>query len=236
MLTRLTVLAATGLTIAGVAACDSSKGGPMSTADGATRQITVVGSGHAAGTPDILTADVSMQHTAADVTGAMNQTSERQQAVITALVNAGVDHKDIRTTGVSLQPQYGTDGTTIVSYQATNSIEVKIREIGSASQALALIISTGGNGTRVTSVRYAIDDDAQLMKDARARAFQDAKNQAEQYAQLSGRELGKVVSISDSGAPPVPPPVPRSAMAEAVPLEPGQQAVGSSVTVVWELK
>lgn len=37
----------------------------------------------------------------------MNQTSERQQAVIDALVDAGVDRKDISTTQVSLQPQYG---------------------------------------------------------------------------------------------------------------------------------
>ena len=75
------------------------------------------------------------------------------------------------------------------------------------------------------------------MKDARTRAFDDAKDRAEQYAQLSGLTLGKVISISESaGTTPVPPPtpMPRAAM-EAVPLEPGQQSVGFSVTVIWEL-
>ena len=76
------------------------------------------------------------------------------------------------------------------------------------------------------------------MKDARTRAFDDAKDRAEQYAQLSGLTLGKVISISESAghdaAVPPPTPMPRAAM-EAVPLEPGQQSVGFSVTVIWEL-
>jgi uncharacterized protein len=98
---------------------------------------------------------------------------------------------------------------------------------------LALIVSTGGDATRIRSVSYSIADDSQLVKDARARAFQDAKNRADQYAQLSGLQLGKVLSISEasgSGAPPAP-----RGMAAAVPLEPGQQTVSFSVTVVWEL-
>ena len=87
---------------------------------------------------------------------------------------------------------------TIVGYQASNSIDVKIRKLDAASQTLALIVSTGGNATRINSVNYSIEDDSQLVKDARARAFDDAKDRAEQYAELSGLTLGKVISISES--------------------------------------
>ena len=169
----------------------------------------------------------------------MNQTSARQQAVIDALVSSGIDRKDISTTQVSLQPQFGDGNNNIVGYRASNSISVKIRKLDSASQALALIVSTGGDATRINSVNYSIEDDSQLVKDARARAFNDAKDRAEQYAQLSGLDLGKVITISEvaGSTPPVPmpSPMPRSAMAEAVPLSPGQQTVGFSVTVAWEL-
>ena len=48
-----------------------------------------------------------------------------------------------------------------------------------------------GDATWINSVSYSIEDDSQLVKDARARAFQDAKNRAEQYAQLSGLTLGQ---------------------------------------------
>ncbi len=76
------------------------------------------------------------------------------------------------------------------------------------------------------------------MKDARARAFQDAKDRAEQYAQLSGLTAGQGhldfggirshaahrTSRATGGMP------------ANVPLEPGQQTVSFSVTAVWELR
>lgn len=237
--TRLIVLSAAGLVVAGLSGCDAtSSSGPSITPDADTRQVTVVGSGEVQGTPDTLNANVSIEFNAPDVTSAMNQTSDRQQAVINALVNSGVDRRDISTTNVSLQPQFGGgDNPTIIGYRASNSIAVKIRKLDAASQALALIVSTGGDATRINSVNYSIEDDSQLLKDARSRAFDDAKDRAAQYAQLSGLTLGDVISISESaGTTPIPPPtpMPRAAM-EAVPLEPGQQSVDFSVTVIWEL-
>jgi uncharacterized protein len=239
---RLIVIAAAGMVVAGLAACDAqSKSGPsvIPTADPNIRQVTVVGTGEVQGKPDTLNAQVSIEATAPDVTAAMNQTSTRMQAVIDALVGSGIDKNDIATSNVTLQPQYGGgDNPTIIAYQASNSIDVKIRNLNNASQTLGLIGTTGGDATRINSVSYAIDDDSQLVRDARTRAFDDAKDRAEQYAQLAGLTLGDVISISESAGAtpptPTPTPMPRAAM-EAVPLQPGQQTVTFSVTAVWEL-
>ena len=86
--TRLLVLAAVGLAAA-LSGCDASSGPTGPTADSEVRQVTVVGSGEVKGTPDTLNVNASIEFIAPDVTGAMNQTSERQQAVIHALVDAG---------------------------------------------------------------------------------------------------------------------------------------------------
>ena len=236
---RSIALAASGLAALMLAACDKHNAPPPAANP---RQVTVIGSGKVQGVPDTLTADVGIEFTAPDVTTAMNQTNDRQQAVINALVGAGMDRKNISTTAVTLQPQYSNPepaGTpTITGYRATNAIEVKIHPTDTASKMLALIVSTGGDATRISSVSYSIADDSQLVKDARARAFQDAKNRADQYAQLSGLRLGKVLSISEAtGSTPTagaPPATPRAAF--AVPLEPGQQTVSFSVTAVWELE
>src|SRR6185312_15519011 len=143
MFTRFLLLAAAGLAAVGLSACDSSSG-PTGTADKETRQVTVVGAGNVQGTPDTLTVNASIEFVAPDVSGAMNQTSDRQQAII--------------------------------GYRASNSIDVKIRKLDTASQTLALIVSTGGDAARINSVNYSIEDDSQLVKDARARAFNDAKD------------------------------------------------------------
>ncbi|OBI63395.1 hypothetical protein A5667_07080 [Mycolicibacterium fortuitum] len=225
---------AASLVAVSATACDATAGPAAGAHDGA-RQVTVVGSGQVQGVPDTLTADVAMEFTAPDVSSALNQSSQRQQAVIDALVGFGIDRKDISTTQVSVQPQF-TDNT-IAGYRASNAVKVKIRDTAKASQTLALIASTGGDATRINSVDYSITDDSDLVRDARARAFDDAKNRAEQYAGLSGLHLGKVISISEQpggSTPPPPTPMPRAAM-QAVPLEPGQQTVDFSVTVIWEL-
>jgi uncharacterized protein len=222
-----------GLTAAVVAGCDH-QGGRVGDHP---REVTVVGSGQVQGVPDTLTADVGIQFRAPDATTAMDQTNSRQQAVINALAGAGVDRKDISTTEVSLQPEYDSSGGTITGYRADNSIRVKIHPADSASHVLAVIVGTGGDATRINSVSYSIADDSQLVKDARARAFQDAKDRAGQYAKLSGLALGNIISISETAGGAGPPPAPpRSGMQAAVPLEPGQQTVSFSVTAVWELR
>lgn len=235
---RSIAVAAAGLTIAAISACDNHNAPQPGAAN--PRQVTVVGTGQVQGVPDTLTADVGIEFTAPDVTTAMNQTNDRQQAVINALTGAGIDRKDISTTEVTLSPEYNNPeprGTAaITAYRATNAIAVKIHPTDAASRLLALIVGTGGDATRIKSVRYSIADDSQLVKDARSRAFNDAKNRADQYAQLSGLRLGRVLSISEATGNTTPPPVgaPR-AMPSMVPLEPGQQTVNFSVTAVWEL-
>ena len=95
-----------GVLLAGalVSGCDSKPAAPP--AGGAARQVTVVGNGKVDGAPDTLTANATVTFTGSDVTVAMNQTNERQQAVVEALVTAGVDRKDIATSNVTLHEDF----------------------------------------------------------------------------------------------------------------------------------
>jgi uncharacterized protein YggE len=234
---RRTVCAATLVAVAvAVSGCDSAS--PVATNP---RQVTVVGYGEVHGAPDTLTADVGVEVVAPDVTAAMNQASERQKAVIGALRERGVDSRDIATTSVSVAPQYGEnqngENSAVTGYRASNTITVTIRDLAAAPGTLATVVDAGGNATRINSVTYSIRDDSQLLRDARAEAFADAKNRATQYADLSGLSLGSVISISE--APESNPPRSISAAPEYkaadIPLQPGEQTVSFSVTAVWEL-
>ncbi|WP_326544935.1 SIMPL domain-containing protein [Mycolicibacterium sp. ND9-15] len=236
---RVLAVAAVGL-IALLSGCDAKAAPVLNNDDGAARQVTVVGTGEVLGTPDTLTIDAAMEVVAPDAAGALNQTSQLQRGVIDALVASGIDRKDINTSQVSVQPQYaGGDSSNINAYRASNTIDIKVRELNSASEVFGIIAGRGGNATRINDVTLAIEDDSQLVREARARAFNDAKSRAEQYALLAELDLGKVLSISEAptSTPPTPYPGQRGPAAEmaAVPIEPGQQAVGFNVTVVYEL-
>jgi uncharacterized protein YggE len=214
-----------------LAGCDSA---PPVNAD--ARQVTVVGSGEVRGTPDTVTADVGIEVIAPDVTAAMNQVNQRQRAVIDALTGGGVEAKDISTTTVNVAPQYG-ENSAITGYRANNTLAVTIRELDAAPGALATVVDVGGNAARINAVTYSIEDDSKLIKDARAKAFEDARSRAEQYAELSGLSLGKVIAISETPGGDAPRMIPAApeAMAADVPLQPGEQTVSFSVTAVWEL-
>lgn len=236
---RLLVLAAAACATVGLAACDAKPAAPLTpSAEPSVRQVTVVGSGKVDGTPDTVTIDASIESIAPDATTAMNQTNDRMTQVIDAVTAQGIDRKDVSTTGVNLSPQYNSNNV-ITQYSASNSIQVKVRRTDAASPTITAIQTAGGNATRINSVNFLIEDDSTLVKDARARAFNDARDRAEQYAELSELTLGQVVSITEEGATlPPPTPAPRfdaTAQAAPVPLEPGTQTVGFTVTVVWEL-
>src|SRR5664279_667583 len=120
--TRVLVIAAAGLTVAGVAACDTKSGPVPAAAEGNVRQVTVVGEGKVQGTPDTVTVSAAIESIAPDASSALNQTNQRMTAVTDAVANQGIDRKDISTTGITLSPQYG-DNSVITAYQASNSIE-----------------------------------------------------------------------------------------------------------------
>ena len=89
-------VAVAGLALATVSACDAPSPTPAPGAN--PRQVTVLGSGQVQGVPDTLTADVGIEFTAPDVTTAMNQTNDRQLAVINTLVGMNGQFRDLGNT------------------------------------------------------------------------------------------------------------------------------------------
>ncbi|WP_433660087.1 SIMPL domain-containing protein [Nocardia sp. CA-128927] len=229
-----TVVTALAATTALVTGCGTSDSDPE-------REVTVVGSGQVRGAPDILNADIGVEVTADNVSAAITRANDRAKTMTDAIVGAGATKEDIRTTDVSIQPQYagGTDGgNAVIGYRASNSVRVVVRNLSKASAVLDSAIKAGGNETRLRSVSFAIDDNSQLLADARARAFADAKARAEQYAVLAGVKLTKVITITEansSGGDDNSKLSARDAAPQSVPLEPGTQTVTFTVKVTWGL-
>ncbi|MFT3663326.1 MAG: SIMPL domain-containing protein [Gordonia sp. (in: high G+C Gram-positive bacteria)] len=179
------------------AACGSDGAG-----DPDTRVVTVAGTGDVQGAPDTLRADLGVEAEGSDVSSAIGAVNAAARRVSNALRAAGVDGADIQTQEMSISPRYTGPREGEVSrvggYQAVNTVRVVVRDLPKASSVLDAAIEAGGDQTRLGGISFAIEDDSTLVSDARKRAFDDARARAEQYASLSGDELGDVVSIEEN--------------------------------------
>jgi uncharacterized protein YggE len=100
----------------------------------------------------------------------------------------------------------------------------------------------GGDAVRINSISFTVDDPEQYEADARKAAVEDARKRAEELAALAGVTLGKVRSISESGAS-----IPfakrglegmmlQSAAAPRTPISPGETEISISVSVVYRIE
>ena len=208
--------------------------------------ITVQGTGRVSGQPDTLTATVGVEVERPDVQAALDAARAGAQRVIDAVVDAGVAEEDVQTAEFDVHPRYEEPSRgsppAIRGYLVRNLVEVKVREIDRAGQVLAAATEAGGEDARVRGVRFSLEDNTQLVAQARDRAFADARSRAEQYAQLAGRGLGALVSVEETTTPS--PPAARfaeggevagDAATTSVPIQPGQQEVRVRVTAVWSM-
>lgn len=138
---------------------------------------------------------------------------------------------------MSMPPMPGPEGPN--GYDVFQSLSVKLRNLDDAGAAISDAAAAGGNATRINGVSFEFSDSDALLEDARERAFAAAKEKAEQYADLAGGSLGKVVSISEGnsggGGYPYPMAAQDAGGSKAVPFYPGSQQVEVTATVVWEL-
>jgi uncharacterized protein YggE len=219
-------------------------GAAVAAEDGVTDGVTVTGQGRATGVPDTLRATLGVEVVRDDVQTALRDANEAAADVIAALREQGIAEEDIRTTEFTVRPRRGREpgpgGERVVEgYVVRNLVEATIRDVDQAGAVLGEVVEAGGDAARVEHVRFALEDDAAQLEAARRAAFEDARAKAEQYAELAGRSLGALVSLTEVGVPGGPPPpvaVPdEAAGAGSVPVEPGRQEVDVRIQATWEL-
>ena len=190
--------------------------------------------------PDIATVSAGVVTQAADGNAALRQNAEQMNRVLAAIKAAGVADKDVQTSGISLNPQYRYEENQpprITGYQASNTVNVKLREVAKMGKVLDALVASGAN--QVNGPSFGIDDPEPLYDRARLDALKAARARAETYAGALGVRVRRIVSISEGGAA-MPSPMPRMAMMKAeaydsTPVAAGESSVSVNLDVVFEL-
>ena len=165
---------------------------------GLDQTITVSGTGSVFSSPDIAIADLAVSVEDTTAKKAQDQASKKSSAVVDYLKGAGVDEKDIRTSGYQIYPQYDylNGRSTIRGYQVTQSLEVKIRDLEKANNILDGVVGAGIN--QVGNVRFYVDEPEKLQAEAREKAIADAKKKADELKDQLGVRLGRIVTFSEN--------------------------------------
>jgi len=154
---------------------------------------------------------------------------------------AGVAERDIQTSGVNLNPQYKyieNQNPTIIGYQASNNVNLKIRDIGKLGKVLDSLVASGAN--QINGPTFEIDQPEPVYDEARRAALDKAQARAQMYAKALGMQVRRIVSISEGGGfhPPVPMPMMMRAQAKGeadTAISPGETTLSVNLDVVFEL-
>jgi len=206
------------------------------------RTLNVNGVGQAFLSPDIAYIYVGVHTEGASASEAVEENKTQTTAVIEALKDAGVADQDIRTTNFSIWPsqQYAPDGTVSGTvYMVDNSVYVVVRDLEGLGDLLDSAINAGANS--INSVQFDVADKAEALKEARAKAVEDAKKQATELAAAAGITLGELQGIEFYDASPYPVFEGKgggAAMesAAAVPIQPGQLTISVTVRLTYAMK
>jgi len=205
--------------------------------------IDVTGEGKASAVPDI--AELSFGFTVSHVAtakAAMDTLGKNMQAVFDAVKKAGVDEKDIQTQELNLNQAFdwSTGKQTLLGYDATQNLTVKVRNMDSVSDVLAAATNAGAN--QVGGVTFTVDDPEKARAAARAYAIAQAQQKAQVLADQLHMHLGRVRNFSEGGG--IQPPLPmmagaameKSADVAPTPLPAGQQETDVQVNLTYELQ
>lgn len=210
------------------------------------RSLAVSAEGEVLAIPDIAESSFSVVVQGKNPQDLAQNSNEKMAAVVEFLKSKNIDSKDIKTTAYNLYPDYEYDENIrrsfITGYTITQTVTVKIRDLGRAAEIIAGLTPLGVN--QIGGINFTIDDPENYLTEARGKAFEKAKAKAKSIAAQSGARLGRVLNVSESSGG-FPPPIPyfKDARLEALggavsapTLEPGSQEVKVQVTIVYELR
>jgi uncharacterized protein YggE len=198
------------------------------------RTVTVNGNATIAVVPNRVTFSVGVETQSPSAGEAFRRNTDKVNAVIAALKQRGVKPQEIQTSSFSVTSR-DDEGKKLSGYRVTNQVTVTRDDLGSVGDLLQLAIEKGAN--EAGSLQFSSTE--QRISELRGLelAFADARSKAVKLAELSSRELGEVVCVSESGFSPSYGMVEAiTVTAEAPSIETGVQNLTFRVGVVFELK
>ena len=206
----------------------------------ASGTIVVSGTGRVAVDPDVAELRLGVAIARPTVEAARAAAGEAMNAILAAVVGAGVARRDVRTTLLSVQPRYDyRDGKapTLTGYDLANVVEVTVRDLAGLGAVVDGALSAGA--TSLDGLSFRVDDPREAERAARTAAVAEARSRAEVLAEAAGVAIEGVAGIVEGGPPPAWPQPKAARLMQAAdtgtPVEAGTTEIAVTVTVTFRI-
>jgi len=208
--------------------------------------------------PDEASITVGTQAKAATATEAVAANKVKTEKLLATIRAAGIRERDIQTQGIQLQADYRWDNEpggrgrqTLIGYIASNSVQIKTRDIGRLTALLDTLTAAGADS--IYGPNFAISDPAPLRREARIRAMARGQAEATEYARNNGYTSVRLLSVEEGVsyrgtdvvvtgsrvtspmAPPPPPPPPAPERDGGI-VAPGQLETGVQLNLLYRME
>lgn len=169
----------------------------------ATNVISVSGKGEVVAPADIAEFSFSVTEENIKIGEAQKVATKKINDILDFLKKQGIDSKDIKTTGYTINPRYEYDydkstyanNRRLVAYVVSQSTDVKVRKLEDAGVVMAGLGALGAND--ISGLTFKVDKEDDLLKEARSKAIAEARQNAEKLAGELGVDLVRITSYYD---------------------------------------
>jgi hypothetical protein len=236
------------IAVAALAAALLAVGAPGALAQSATPNamfaattVTLSAFGEAEAAPDMATLSLGVETAAPTAAQAMGDNAAAMARVIAAIKAAGVKDRDLKTSSLSLAPQYVYEQNgpaRLTGYQASNQVVVTVRDLARLGPLADAAVAAGA--TNVGQIAFGLADPLATQNSARVAAVKALEDKAALYAQAVGYHIVRLVNLTEGAASsPGPRPFAMTAMRAGAPtptpVEAGELKMRVDVTGVFEL-
>ena len=164
--------------------------------------VSVSGIGTVLAQPDMALMNVNFSHTAPTTKEAKQAVDQTMQRILKILQEENIEDKFMKTISLNydIEYDYRVGGRVRIGQRAQQTIVVTVDDMINNPEKFSSILDkiTSIDRVEVQNIHFDIENKTELFKQSRELAYQKAFDKANQYAELSGRKIGKVLTISEA--------------------------------------
>ncbi|MCL1938841.1 MAG: SIMPL domain-containing protein [Candidatus Azobacteroides sp.] len=163
--------------------------------------VSVSGIGSVLAQPDMVQMNVNISHTASTTKEAKKAVDQTMQQLLKIFQEENIEDKFIQTVALNYEMEYDyrTGRRVRIGQSAQQTMLVTVNDILNKPERFSSLLDkiTAIDRVEVQNIQFDIENKTELFRKSRELAYQKAFDKAKQYASLSGREVGKVLTISE---------------------------------------